>query len=296
MIGGMIGRMMSGIIGRMMSGMTGGRKATWTLPLIAVVLLSGPARCAFEAEIKTPAERAAATHMALGQLEGSLHLPLMDTAGRDLVPGITLCGFRPFGIGEIGALAGWGVLPIGGSGHGVCLAYQRLGGLSYSEETFALRCSLGSGDIRFRPGVRGGLVRFDGRLLGSAMFLDLAIGVRLTRSIKVDLMAENPLGGIGDENLRGPRCLRAGLGFLVNSRLAWGVEVVKYSTRPTSVATGIEALPAERLMVRSGFKTDPREASLGLGIKAGAISVDVATSLNLLLGSTHEVGITFVRR
>jgi hypothetical protein len=264
--------------------------------LIAVVLLSGPARGAFEAEFRTPAERAAATHMALGQVQGSLHLPLLDSAGRDLVPGMTLYGFRPFGIGEIGALAGWGLLPIGGSGHGVCLAFQRFGGLSYSEDTIALRCSLGSGEVRFRPGVRAGLVRFDGRLLGSAMFIDLAIGIRFSRTIKVDLMADNPLGGIGSENVRGPRCLRAGLGFRVTSRLAWGVEVVKYATRPTSVATGIEALPAERLMVRSGFRTDPQEASLGLGIRAGAISVDIATSFNLLLGSTHEVGITFVRR
>ena len=279
-----------------MSGMTGGRRATWTLPLIAVVLLSGPARSAFEAELRTPAERAAATHMALGQLEGSLHLPLLEAAGRDLVPGITLYGFRPFGIGEIGALAGWGVLPIGGSGKGVCLAFQKLGGLSYSEETLALRCSLGSGDVRFRPGVRAGLVRFDGRLLGSAMFIDLAIGIRTSRSIKVDLIAENPLGGVGSKNVRGPRCLRAGLGFMVTSRLAWGVEVFKYAARPTSVATGIEALPAKRLMVRSGFRTDPREVSLGLGITAGAVSVDIATSFNLLLGSTHEVGITFVRR
>jgi len=288
--------MIVGMIRETIGGTTGGRRASWTLPLIAVVLLSGPARGAFEAELKTPAERAAATHMALGQLEGSFHLPLLDTAGRDILPGIMLFGFRPFGMGEIGALAGWGVLPIGGSGQGVCLAYQRFGGLSYSEEILTLRCSLGSGDIRFRPGIRAGLVRFDGELLGSALLVDLAIAVRFSKNIKVDLRVENPLGGIGGKNVRGPTCLRAGLGFLVTSRLAWGVEVVKYAARPTSVATGIEALLARRVMVRSGFRSDPQEASLGLGVTAGAISVDVATSFNLLLGSTHEVGVTFVRR
>ena len=61
-------------------------------------------------------------------------------------------------------------------------------------------------------------------------------------------------------------------------------------------ATGVEAMLAKRVMVRSGFRSDPREASLGLGITAGAVSVDIATSFNLLLGSTHEVGITIVRR
>jgi len=280
----------------MMNKSTGGRRASWTLPLIAVVLLSGPARGAFEMEIKTPAERAAATHMALGQLEGSFHLPLLDTAGRDLNPGITFFGFRPFGMGEIGALAGWGVLPIGRSGQGICMAYQRFGGLSYSEEVLTLRCSLGSGDVRFRPGVRAGLVRFDEKLIDSALLIDLAVGIRLSENIKVDLMAENPLGGIGGKNARGPTCLKAGLGFRLTSRLAWGVEVVKYAARPTSVATGIEALLASRVMARSGFRSDPQEASLGLGVTAGAITVDVATSFNLLLGSTHEVGITFVRR
>ncbi len=260
------------------------------------MLLSGPARGAFEVELKTPAERAAATHMALGQLEGSFHLPLLEKAGRDLLPGITLFGFRPFGMGEIGALAGWGVLPIGTSGHGICLAYQRFGGLSYLEETLTLRCSFGSGDVRFRPGVRVGLVRFDERLIDSVLLIDLAIGMRLSKNIKVDLTVENPLGGIGGRNARGPTCLRAGLGYLVTSRLAWGVEVVKYDARPTSVATGIEALLAKRVMVRSGFRSDPREASLGLGIAAGALSVDIATSFNVLLGSTHEVGVTYVRR
>ncbi|MGD8628753.1 MAG: hypothetical protein PVH52_06695 [bacterium] len=288
--------MIDGITGGMMSAVTGGRRATWTLPLIAVVLLSGPARGAFEAELKTPAERAAATHMALGQIEGSLHLPLLDTAGRDLLPGITIYGFRPFGMDEIGALAGWGVLPLGGRGQGVCLAYQRFGGISYSEEILALRCCLGSREVRFRPGVRAGMVSFDGRLIGSALLIDLAIGIRLSRSIKVDLIAENPLGGIGSRNVRGPTCLSAGLGFLLASRLAWGVEVVKYAGRPTSVATGIEALLAKRVMVRSGFRSDPREASMGLGFTAGPISVDITSSLNLMLGLTHEVGITFIRR
>jgi hypothetical protein len=264
--------------------------------LIAVVLFSAPARGAFEAEFKTPAERAAATHMALGQLEGSLHIPLLDTAGRDLPPCITLYGFRPFGMGEIGALAGWGVLPLGESGRGICLAYQKFGGLSYSEDTLTLRCALGGGDIRFRPGVRAGMVRFDERLLGSALFIDVAVGIRLDGGIKVDLIAENPLGGIGARDLRGPTCLRAGLGVLLTSRLAWGVEVAKYSARPTSVAAGIEALLAEGVLLRSGLRTDPREASLGLGITVGAISMDLATSFNLLLGSTHEVGITLVRR
>ena len=152
MTGGMTHELLSGIgetLRGMASGTTGGRKATWTLPLIAVVLLSGPARGAFEAEFKTPAERAATTHMVLGQLEGSLHLPLLDTAGRDLAPGITLYGFRPFGIGEIGAMAGWGVLPIGGSGQGVCLAYQRFGGLSYFEETLALYRKWGAAGIKY---------------------------------------------------------------------------------------------------------------------------------------------------
>jgi hypothetical protein len=264
--------------------------------LIAVVLLSGPASGAFELEFRTPAERAAATHMALGLLEESFHLPLLDKAGRDLLPGITLFGFRPFGMGEIGALAGWGALPIGRSGQGICLAYQRFEGLSYSEETLALRCSIGSADVRFRPGVRVGLVRFDERLIDSALLIDMAIGLRLLKNIKVDLIAENPLGSIGGKGFRGPTCLRAGLGYLLTPRLAWGVEVVKYAARTTSVATGIEAFLAKRVMVRSGLRSDPQEASLGLGIAVGALSVDVATSFNLLLGSTHEVGITYVRR
>ncbi len=280
-----------------MGGVMGGRRASWTLPLIAVVLLSGPARGAFELELRTPAERAAATHMALGQLEGSFHLPLLDQAGRDFPPAVTFFGFRPFGMGEVGALAGWGAFPIGKSGHGICLAYQRFGGLSYLEETMTLRCSLASGDIRFRPGVRVGLVRFDERLLHSVVLIDLAIGMRLLKNIKVDLMMENPLGSFGGgAGARGPTCLRAGLGYLVSSRLAWGVEVVKCAVRPTSVATGIEAILAKRVMVRSGFRSDPQEFSLGLGIAVRALSVDVSTSFNLLLGSTHEVGITYVRR
>lgn len=259
------------------------------------MLLSGPARGAFELEIKTPAERGAATHMALGQLEGSFHIPLLDKAGRGFPPGVTLYGFRPFGMGEVGALAGWGAFPIGESGHGICLAYQRFGGFSYLEETLTLRCLLGSGDLRFRPGVRVGLVSFEERLLEEVVFIDLAIGIRLPENFKVDLTAENPLGSIGGHTgARGPTCLRAGLGCRVSSRLAWGVEVAKYAVRPTSVATGIEASLAKRLMVRSGLRSDPKEVSLGLGIAVGAFSVDISTSFNLLLGSTHEVGITYV--
>lgn len=282
---------------RLSSACAGGRGASWTLPLIAVMLLSGPARGAFELELKTTAERGSATHMALGQLRGSFHLPLLDRAGRACPPGITLYGFKPFGMGEVQALAAWAALPVGGSGHGICVAYERLGGLSYVEEVLTLRCSLESGNLRFRPAVRSGLARFDGRVVESAVFFDFAIGIDLSAGIKVALMTENPFGNlIGDGTSRGPTCIRAGLGYLVSSRLAWGAELAKYDTRPTSVATGIEAALAAGVFVRSGLRSDPREASLGLGIVAGGVSVDVATSYNPILGSTHEVGLTYVRR
>ena len=277
--------------------MRGGWRASWTIPLIAVVLLSGPARAAFELELRTPAERGAATHMALGQLEGSFHLPLLDRAGRPCPLGVTLYGFRPFGIGEVGAQAAWGAVPIGKAGHGICVAYQRFGALSYLEETIILGCSLRSGNLWFRPGVRVGLIRFEDRMVDSAVLLDLALGMRPLASIKVVVTAENPLGSLsGGGGARGPSCLRAGMGCLISSWLAWGVEVAKYTFRPTSVATGIEAIVVKGVVMRSGLRSDPAEFSLGLGFAVGSLSVDIATSLNLLLGSTHEVGITYVRR
>ncbi len=287
---------MGSLADRLSGAATGGRGASWTLPLIAVMLLSGPARGAFDLEFKTPAERGAATHMALGRLEGSFHLPLLDRAGRACPPGISLNGFKPFGTGEVQALAAWAAFPLGNRGDGMCLAYERLGGLSYTEEAVTLRGSVESAGVRFMPAIRSGLVRFEGRAIDSAVLLDMAIAVRLPADIRVALIAENPLGNlVGGTANRGPASIRTGLSCLISPGLAWGMEVSKHTRRPTSVATGIEASIAGGVFVRSGLRSEPRELSVGLGLAAGGVGVDVATGYNLLLGTTHEIGLTYVR-
>jgi hypothetical protein len=51
---------------------------------------------------------------------------------------------------------------------------------------------------------------------------------------------------------------------------------------------------AAGFVLRAGLKTYPQEFCLGLGLRLGQGVVDVATSMNLDLGATHEFGATYV--
>jgi hypothetical protein len=276
--------------------MTSRRRMCQIVSLILGILASVPALASFEIEPRTSSERGAATHMALGMLEDSYHLPHLECA--DSLPriGVALHAFRPFGINEMRFEAVWGSLAFGASGHGICVSYQRFGALSYLEETYLIGCCLRSGNLRFQPRVRFGVVRLEDRWMDSATLFDFAFAVRIRQGIRLSLVAENPLASTplsGESPC--PTRIGFGLGHLVSPHLAWGLEVAKGAGHPTCIAAGIEGRVVAGVTLRSGLRSDPQEFCLGLGLLIGALSLDISTSLNLDLGATHAVGVTYLR-
>jgi hypothetical protein len=59
------------------------------------------------------------------------------------------------------------------------------------------------------------------------------------------------------------------------------------------VATGVEGRVGGAIAIRAGIRTSPAQFCLGGGIEASGLALDVATSLDLELGLTHEGGVTY---
>jgi hypothetical protein len=257
--------------------------------LVLVTLLGGllvvaEARACFDLEPPTPAERGAATRLALGM------------AGYD--PGgeytVACYGFKPFGLRQINFGAVSVCLPLSRRVHSVGISYQRLEAFSYAEETHEIRCAFKVRNLGCSPAIRLGTVRSDADLVDYAILFDVALEARPREGIKTSFQLKNPFG-LGMRRTGGPcpTLIAMGLGYLVTGRIGWGAEIRKQGGHETSVAMGIEwALPG-RLRLRAGLRTYPEEFCLGIGLSLGGCVVDVATSCNLNVGNTHEFGVAY---
>jgi hypothetical protein len=208
---------------------------------------------------------------------------------------VTAHAFRPFGCAEIEFGQVRLTVPVGKSGHVLSLSYLRLKAHSYVEESYDFKIDADLKDIRVEPEVRVGTVRWEGRWLDWAVLLDLQLEARVGHGIKIQAGLDNPLSlGLAKEHSPCPVRVSLGMGYRVTQALAWGMEVRKQSGLPTSVSTGIEWALGGPIALRTGMRTYPEELAVGVGIGLGRFVLDVSTSLNLELGTTHQVGATFV--
>jgi hypothetical protein len=271
------------------------RPSLFSTIAVAVVMLMGcRVHAAFEIETAAPAERGVVAGVALGLTHRATGLSrwMPGEAGHRWSAAIH--GFRPFGCREIDFCEGRIVIPVGSSRDAVGFYYRRLKAYTYLEETYAAFCGVRLRDVWIKPVLRLGTVRWEGECVDWAALFDLEVAALIRHDAKVRVALRNPLAlGLVKTRTACPTHVSLGLGYLVDPVLAWGVEVRKQVGLPTSILTGIEWALAERLALRTGIRTYPQELSLGLGITVRRVEIDVATSLNLELGATHQLGAAY---
>jgi hypothetical protein len=273
-----------------------GRRGVGCAVLGALVLAAvPPAEAAFELEALSPAERGAATAMALGLLPGSLATRSAGPADATGRPMLEAYGFKPFGLGELDFASVSVAFPVRGPVRWAGISYARLAGLSYCEEVWAVSAALGRGRTVIEPKLRLGTVRLDGALEDWAIAADLGAETRLARALSLAVTAENPLAlGLAREHGGVPRRLRLGLGMRAGEGLGFGFEVVKEPRFALATRSGIEWRPGFGLSVRAGIRTSPAELAFGVGLRRGWIAIDIASAFNFELGTTHEAGLTLM--
>jgi hypothetical protein len=257
--------------------------------IVAVLLPAPAAQACFDLEPVTPAERGAATHLAVG---------MVDRAGRarrgnegDRLS-IACYGFKPFGLDEVDFGAVTVSVPLDLPVHRINLSYMRLKAFSYVEETYETSWLISTRGLGCLPAVRLGTARLDGDLLGWTVLIDLAFEARPATGTRISIDLTNPAGlGLRKGNGTCPTVISVGLGYLVTPRIAWGGAVRKQGGHETSVAMGFEWAILDRLDLRAGLKTYPEQFSVGTGLCLGGCTVDIATSVNLEVGTTHEFGV-----
>jgi len=245
---------------------------------LALIASARPAGAVFDAEAVSPAERGAATALALA--------PRPTRA-------VSVYGFKPFGLEQIDFLALSVEFPVRGGAWGVGLACQRLTALAYTEQVGAVSLVVRSGRVAVTPTVRVGTVQSRPGFSDWAVVADVAATARVTGSVEVAVAVENPFAiGLVGEGSRIPRRLRLGLGTLVSATVGWGAEVLKEPGFPLSIRSGIEWAAAKAITVRTGARTCPAEMAFGLGFRRGRVAVDLASALAFELGTTYEAGVT----
>jgi len=260
--------------------------------LLAVVLLTAArADAAFEIDAVSPAERGAATHLALGRADGSLGLEYRGHSGASGSGSVRIYGFKPFGVPEIDFAALWASVFLGQDTHNLCVSYQRLKVLSYLEETYLVSHGLRFGALWCLPTVRIGTVAFDGRRLDWAALFDMALSIDVGDGRDIFVGLKNPLvSGLAESGCVCPASVAIGFGCPVSRSLGCGVEIAKQAGNPTSLAAGVEWSIHGGVILRTGLRTYPQEFCLGVGVRLGRTAVDIAGSSVTDLGTTHEIG------
>ena len=259
---------------------------------LAVALVKiGDVQASFEIDPVSPAERGAATHLAVGRGDGAQGSPYRGCRGAAGSGAVSVHGFRPFGVGEIDFAAIRVSALLREDTHNLSLSYQRLRALSYLEETYQISHGMRLGRLWCLPAVRVGTITFDGRRLDWAVLCDLALSVDAGEGRDIFVGVKNPtVSGLRESGGACPASAAIGFGCPISAQLECGIEVAKQAGHPTSFAAGVEWSLPGGLTLRTGFRTYPEEFCLGVGFCLRTASVDVAGSVVPALGATHEVG------
>lgn len=263
--------------------------------VLSCALLSAPAWSALELSPLPPAARGCSNPEALGLAAGSASFIYHDLRASGPA-GITgAYGYRPFGLGGIDVLALCGKVTMRRRGVGVGFSYTGLSGPGYAEQVVSVCAAVSRGDLWLQPGMRFAQVTAPDIYSGRCIAFDFLAYVYVIPSLRVSFSAANAFGsGLGAAGGQVPRRVGAGLGYAVSDRVACGLRIEKENGQTTALSTGIEWRAMRGFFVRLGSCTFPREFSAGLGLRVGALGLDMASTVNFDLGITHEAGISYL--
>jgi hypothetical protein len=250
---------------------------------------------AFDLRVLPPAERSCSAPAALGLIEGSasamFHSSLPDCSGGLL----SVHAYRPFGLAGVDVFAFRGRATSSGRRYGMSFAYSGLVAPGYGEQTLSISIALSRDRLWLEPGLTFGEVRAPGLYEGRCMMFDFAAyayaAPRLRISFEIGNAFASRLDAVGGAV---PRRVGAGLGYAMSGSVACGFKVEKENGLRTAIATGLEWRAMRGFFVRLGSSTYPREFSLGLGLRLRGLGLNISSTANFDLGTTHEAGVTYV--
>ncbi|MCC6937783.1 MAG: hypothetical protein IT226_06135 [Flavobacteriales bacterium] len=192
-------------------------------------------------------------------------------------------------------------LPVGKGTFGV--AADRFGYSLYNETRASLAYAM-----RLSEGLRAAVqVNYLGVQLGnnygstSAFAAELGVQAKLTDQLWFGAHLYNPNRAKLNANTessvtldeRIPTLLRAGLGYLVSTKLTLTGEVEKDIDRAERFRFGVEYMPSKVLFLRTGLSTGPMQAHFGVGFRVKQMDIDLAVSVRSQLGPTPMLNLNY---
>jgi hypothetical protein len=117
-----------------------------------------------------------------------------------------------------------------------------------------------------------------------ALGLNVGVGLRLLRSLRLGAHATNVNGASLVANEPIPRTLAVGLSYRALDQMHVLVDVFKDVRFPTTVRGGLEVRPVEPLALRAGVTSVPVRFAGGVGVRLGPLRADVAVNQHQELG------------
>ena len=192
-------------------------------------------------------------------------------------------------------------LPVGKGTFGV--GADRFGYELYNETRASLAYAM-----RFGEGLRAAVqfnylgVNLGGNYGSTAAFVgELGVQARISEQFWLGAHIFNPsrtkLGAVTESNVvldeRVPTLLRAGLGWVVSSKLTLTGEAEKDIDRPERFRFGVEYMPSKALYLRTGISSGPVQGHFGAGIRVSRLEMDLSVSMRSKLGATPMINLNY---
>ena len=192
-------------------------------------------------------------------------------------------------------------IPVGKGCFGV--GADRFGYTLYNETRASLAYAM-----RFGEGLRAAVqMDYLGVSLGgnygsiAAFVAELGVQARISEQFWLGAHLFNPtrakLGAVTEGNVvldeRVPTLLRAGLGWMVSTKLTLTGEAEKDIDRPERFRFGVEYMPSKALYLRTGISSGPVQGHFGVGVRASKLEIDMAVVLRSQLGATPMINLNY---
>ena len=192
-------------------------------------------------------------------------------------------------------------LPVGKGAFGI--GVDRFGYDLYNETRASLAYAM-----RFGEGLRAAVqlnylgVQLGGNYGGTGAFAaEVGVQARISEQFWLGAHLFNPtrskLGTVTESNVvldeRVPTLLRAGLGWVVSSKLTLTGEVEKDIDRAERFRFGVEYNPSKALFLRTGISTANVQGHFGVGVRTGRLDVDLAVAVRAQLGPTPMINLNY---
>ncbi len=256
-----------------------------------LILFSWPARAAFDQF--PPGARTGGLGLAFVALADDPTAVVENPAGLAFLARRQFSSFysRPFGLKELETIFLSAGVPVRSVALGA--GVHRFGFRRYHEEMVFFSLSR-----KFSGRFSVGITVFGGRLTIPGYWDTQVVGInggdlfRLTSRLTFAGVIKNATHAAlaRGENL--PQELSAGAAFKLGKSAILSFQVTKATRFSFSFRTGVEWTFFKRVILRSGFLTQPARFSAGFGVRFGTFQLDYAYLTHAVLGGTHQFSIS----